>query len=280
MREFRIKQKKLYKLMKILILCSVILIFVYVGIQPFIAAYSNILALTVGYICDGFMVIALAVIVTYYTKYSKADSFLSRIEYELSDAGYYFTSRNENTADAYINVMSDDFKNCSFSLDKKAEAGDFDFDLIAYKKKEYMYVVDVDDLDKNDIVAYSDAAIRDITENKLKRKGSTVVCFITNKAQKDAIAISKVITSLGNKEQLKFTYAIVELSTHRVYFLGNMVTKCQQLTANFVMNCDVPIKDEYIGKERLEFQDELEEHMKSFDIVLFKNGTFTDRFGV
>ena len=46
------------------------------------------------------------------------------------------------------------------------------------------------------------------------------------------------------------------------------------MTANYVMNCDVPIKDEYIGKERLPFQDELEERMKSFTIAEFRNGTF------
>lgn len=73
---------------------------------------------------------------------------------------------------------------------------------------------------------------------------------------------------------MKVSYAIAELSTGRVYFLGNMPTKCQQLTANFVMNCEVPIKDEYIGKEKLPYQDKLEDKMKTFTLSAFKNGEF------
>ncbi|MDE6155531.1 MAG: hypothetical protein K2F67_03740, partial [Eubacterium sp.] len=75
--------------------------------------------------------------------------------------------------------------------------------------------------------------------------------------------------------KINIALAICELSSRRVYFLGTEKTKCQQLISNYVMNCDLPIKEQYIGKERLPFQNELEEKMKSFNIKDFKNGNFT-----
>ena len=61
--------------------------------------------------------------------------------------------------------------------------------------------------------------------------------------------------------------------TGRVYFLGNRVSKCQQMIANYVMGCELPIADANKG-ERLPFQDKLEEKMKTFTLAEFKNGTF------
>jgi hypothetical protein len=46
------------------------------------------------------------------------------------------------------------------------------------------------------------------------------------------------------------------------------------MIANYVMNCEVPIKDKFKADEQLNFQFELEEHMKDFNIKDFKNGTF------
>ena len=40
------------------------------------------------------------------------------------------------------------------------------------------------------------------------------------------------------------------------------------------MNCDLPIKDKYKAKERLAFQDELAEKMKSFDLKKYLDGQF------
>ena len=67
--------------------------------------------------------------------------------------------------------------------------------------------------------------------------------------------------------------AIAEADTGRVYFLGNRVSKCQQMIANYVMGCELPIADANKG-ERLPFQDKLEEKMKTFTLAEFKNGTF------
>ena len=46
------------------------------------------------------------------------------------------------------------------------------------------------------------------------------------------------------------------------------------MIANYAMNVEVPIKDEFKGKEQLPFQAELEEHMKEFNIKDFKAGAF------
>lgn len=274
MREFRKKQKRLYNLMKAIIIVGAAAIFVYIGAKPYVEDISNTAAMICNYVCDALVILIMVVLFMYFSKYGKSDSFLTSIENELSDTGYYFTSRTEKETVSYTNAMLEDFKNCGYMLNSNVEINEFEFDFKAEKKKEFFYCISLDDADRNDVLAYLDCVIYDITVKNLKRKGNAVLCFITDKAEDDAIALSKMITPLGKKEQIKIAVAICEVSSGRVYFLGNVKTKCQQLTANFVMNCDVPIKEQYIGKERLPFQDELEEKMKSFNIKDFKAGTF------
>lgn len=274
MRELRKKQARLYKIMKGFLIVAAVVIVVYIGAEPYVAKASQTAAIVMNYVCDALVLGAMFVIFAYYNKYGKSDAFLTRVEHEIDDAGYYLTAREEKTTEQYVDAMFNDLKSCGFALDKNIEIDDFEFDIRAYKKKEFFYAVQVEALNRDDVLAYSDVAVNDLTVQKLKRKGDCVICFVTDKADDSAIAISKVITPFGRKEQLKVSYAIAEVQTGRVYFLGNMATKLQQMTANYVMNCDVPIKDEYIGKERLPFQDELEERMKSFTIAEFRNGTF------
>ncbi len=274
MREFRKKQKRLYNLMKAIIIVGAAAIFVYIGAKPYVEDASTTAAMICNYVCDALVIIIMVVLFTYFSKYGKSDSFLTSIENELSDTGYYLTSRTEKETVSYTNAMLEDFKSCGYMLNSNVEINEFEFDFKAEKKKEFFYCVSLDDVDRNDVLAYLDCVIYDITVKNLKRKGNAVLCFITDKTEDDAIALSKMITPLGKKEQIKIAIAICEVSSGRVYFLGNVKTKCQQLIANFVMNCDVPIKEQYIGKERLPFQDELEEKMKSFNIKDFKAGTF------
>lgn len=274
MRELRKKQARLYKIMKGFLIVAAVVIVVYIGAEPYVAKASQTAAIVMNYVCDALVLGAMFVIFAYYNKYGKSDAFLTRVEHEIDDAGYYLTAREEKTTEQYVDAMFNDLKSCGFALDKNIEIDDFEFDIRAYKKKEFFYAVQVEALNRDDVLAYSDVAVNDLTVQKLKRKGDCVICFVTDKADDSAIGISKVITPFGRKEQLKVSYAIAEVQTGRVYFLGNMATKLQQMTANYVMNCDVPIKDEYIGKERLPFQDELEERMKSFTIAEFRNGTF------
>lgn len=274
MRELRKKQARLYKIMKGFLIAAAVVIVVYIGAEPYVAKASQTAAIVMNYVCDALVLGAMFVIFAYYNKYGKSDAFLTRVEHEIDDAGYYLTAREEKTTEQYVDAIFNDLKSCGFAMDKNIEIDDFEFDIRAYKKKEFFYAVQVEALNRDDVLAYSDVAVNDLTVQKLKRKGDCVICFVTDKADDSAIAISKVITPFGRKEQLKVSYAIAEVQTGRVYFLGNMATKLQQMTANYVMNCDVPIKNEYIGKERLPFQDELEERMKSFTIAEFRNGTF------
>ena len=275
MNEIRKKQKKLYKIMKALVIFGAAFILIFIGLQPTIMKYSQITATVLTYVCDAIVVAVLALLFSYYSKYGKCDSIMSSIENEINDNGYYLTSRTEKDNKSYIQVLYDDLKNCGFSMNKDIEIGDFDFSIKAMKKKEYFYCADVEALDKNDVLAYLDAVITDITVNSLKRKGNGVLCLITDKAEDDAVSLSKMITPLGKKEQLKIAIAICEPSTGRVYFLGNVETKCQQMIANYVMNCDVPIKEQYISREKLQFQLDLEERVKKLTLKEIKSDYFS-----
>lgn len=275
MNEIRKKQKKLYKIMKALVIFGAAFIFIFIGLQPTIKAYNPLLATVLMYVCDAVVVAVLVFLFSYYSKYGKCDSIMTAIENEINDNGYYLTSRKERKNNSYIDAVYQDLKNCGYSMNKDIEIADFEFSFKAMKKKEYFYCADVDGLDKNDVLAYLDTVITDVTVNSLKRKGNGVLCLITDKAEDDAISLSKMITPLGKKEQLKIAIAICELSTGRVYFLGNTETKCQQMIANFVMNCDVPIKEQYICRDKLPFQLDLAEKVKELTLKDIKSDYFS-----
>lgn len=275
MNEIRKKQKKLYKIMKALVIFGAAFIFIFIGLQPTIKAYNQLLATVLMYVCDAVVVAVLVFLFSYYSKYGKCDSIMTSIENEINDNGYYLTSRKEREDNSYIDAVYYDLKNCGYSMNKDVEIADFEFSFKAMKKKEYFYCADVDGLDKNDVLAYLDTVITDITVNSLKRKGNGVLCLITDMAEDDAISLSKMITPLGKKEQLKIAIAICELSTGRVYFLGNTETKCQQMIANFVMNCDVPIKEQYICRDKLPFQLDLAEKVKELTLKDIKSDYFS-----
>lgn len=275
MNKVRLKQRKLFKFMKALIIFSAIFIFVYIGAQPAVAEFNQTLALVIKYFCDIIVIAVLIMLFLYYSKYGKCDSFLSQIENEINDNGCYLTSREERDIDSYISVMCDDLQCCKYSVSKNLEICEFDFAVKAVKSKEFFYAVSLDNVDRNDVLAYLDSVIQDITVHSLKRKGNAVLCFVAENAADDAIALSKMITPLGKKEQLKIALAICEIASGRVYFLGNVQTKCQQMIANFVMNCNLPIKEQYICSDKLQFQYDLEERMQDFTIKDYLSGNFT-----
>lgn len=274
MNEVRRKQKRLYNTMRTLVIFGALFLIVYIGISPTVAELNHTLSVVLYYICNILVVAVLVVLFVYYSKYGKVESFLNNAENEITDAGYYLTSRQEKSIDDYCSVMFDDLQKCGFYMDKNLEINDFDFFARAMKRKEFFYIADILNVDRNDVLAYLDTVIFDITANNIKRSGDGVLCFVTDKADDSAISLSKMITPLGKKEKLKIAIAIAETSTGRVYFLGNAKTKCQQLIANFVMNCDVPIKEEYIAKEKLPFQSEIEDKMKKFNLKDYRNGDF------
>ncbi|MGN0531881.1 MAG: hypothetical protein ACI4IN_03695 [Eubacterium sp.] len=275
MREFRKKQKKLKTIMNIMIAVTAIYMLVYIGTEPFIVKEFGINVNQICNLsCDVLVVVTLAVLFVYTSRYGKSDKFLEGVENELSDTGYYYTSRMERDVESYTKTVVDDLRSNGYKVDEKVEADELEFTAVASKGKEFFYILAENDIDKNDVIAYLQSGMYDLTNSKLKRKANCVMLYICDKADDGAISLSKMITPLGKKEQIKFANAIVEISTGRCYFLGNKPTKCQQMIANYAMNCQVPIKEEYIGKENLPFQQELEEHMKSFNVKDYKNGTF------
>lgn len=274
MREFRKKQKRLKKTMNSFVIFTAVYFFIYIGIDPMLAQWNNTVKISVGYIADILVIITMCILFAYFSRYGKSDKFLESIEYELSDVGYYLTARAERTIDDYYESVVNDLRYNSYSINEKVTVNEFEFDAIGIKGKELFYIVKIDELEKSDVIAYIDSAIYDITAIKLKRRANGVVLFICDNADDGAVSLSKMITALGKKETVKAAIAIAELSSGRVYFLGNKVCKCQQMIVNYVMNCEVPIKDEFKASEQLPFQAELEEHMKTFNIKDFKNGTF------
>lgn len=271
MREFRKKQKRLKYIMNTVCSLTAIVLFVYIGIEPMLnSTVSNVINFS-SYIL---ILISVVVLYLYFTKYGKSDKFLEAVENELSDVGYYLTSREEKTVESYEKIVIEDLKNNGFSIESNVEVDELTFSYRAIKGKDVFYIVSMDEVDKNDIIAYQQSSIYDITSVTIKRKANAVMLYICNNADDGAISLSKMITPLGKKEQIKFANAIIELSTGRCYFLGNKPTKNQQLIANYVMNCEIPIKDKYKATEKLSFQYDLEEHMKDFNIKDFKNGNF------
>ena len=275
MKEFRLKQKRLKKIMNIFCIITAVFMFVYIGIEPFLPdIIGSVGTLCVGYAADVLVVVSVALLFVYFSKYSKSDSFLENIEYELSDCGCYFTSRQETSQKDYLTAVLDDLKSNGFNIETNVEIDGFTFDVRAIKGKEIFYIVCDDEIDKNDVIAYQQSAVYDITAVNVKRKANAVMLYICDNADDGAVSLSKAITPLGKKEQIKIANSIVELSSKRCYFLGNKPTKCQQMIANYVMNCALPIKDKFKLNEKLPFQYELEEHMKDFNIKDFNNGTF------
>lgn len=274
MKEFRKKQARLKKIMNILCIFTGVYYFVYIGIEPTLAAASQMANIIVGYIGEILIIACLVILFMYFSRYGKSDKFLENIEYELSDIGFYYSSREESDVKSYTNAVIDDLKNNGYSINSNETINDFEFSFVCRKGKELFYIVNMDKVEKCDVIAYLDSAMYDVTSVNVKRKANAVVCFICSNADDEAIALSKAITALGKKEQIKLAISIVEVESKKSYFLGNKISKCQQMIANYVMNCDLPIKDKYKGEKRLPFQDELEKHMEDFNIKDYKNGTF------
>ncbi len=274
MRDFRKRQKKLYRIMKSLIIVGTLFIFIFIGAKPYIENANTAAAIICSYICDILVVANLIVIFSYYNKYGKSDSFLEVIEHEISDNGSYITSRKEKDAKSFVSALLNDFKSDGFMIKSKIELDEFDFSVVASKRKEFFYVADIESLSREDIIAYIDVVINDITVHNLKHSGNAVICFVTDKAEENAVALSKMITTLGKKEQIKIALIIVEPSCGKCYFLGNMETKCRAMIAEYIMRCKIPFDEKNIGEKHLPFQDELEKHMQSFDIKQFRNGSF------
>ena len=274
MKEIRKKQKALYTAMRIIVGVTLVYIIVYIGVQPYISELGRTAALVFAYLSDILIVASLAVALVYYSRYGKTNAFLTRIEHEIKDCGYYKINSSEKTPENYLEELFEKLKNDGFAVDSIVEYDGLEFSYTAFKRKEFLYVCGVDDLSKDDVLAYLDCAVNDLTVRRLKRAGNCLLVFVTDKAQDGAVALSKMICTFGKKEQLKIAIAVVQPEDKKCFFLGNMQTKTQAMTAQYLMNSRVPIPDELKHKEILPFQKELEKHMESFTIKDYLNGTF------
>lgn len=274
MKEIRKKQKRLYTAMKVIVSVTLVYIVVYIGIQPYTSEWGQTIALVLSYLSDILIVASLAVALIYYSRYGKTNAFLTRIEHEIKDCGYYKINGTQSNQEDYLNSLFDKLKNDGFAIESNVEYDGLEFSYVAVKRKEFFYICDIDDLSKDDVLAYLDSTVNDLTVRRLKRAGNCVIVFITDKAQDSAVALSKMICTFGKKEQLKIAIAIAEPETLKCYFLGNMQTKTQAMTAEYLMNTKVPIPDELKHKEVLDFQKELEKHMEEFTIKSYLDGTF------
>lgn len=274
MKEIRKKQKVLFTAMRILVAVTLVYIVVYIGIQPYTAEWGRTIALVLSYLSDLLIVASLAVALVYYSKYGKANAFLTRIEHEIKDCGYYKISGDPAAPEEYLGNLFDKLKKDGFAVESNVEYDGLEFSYTAFKRKEFFYICGVDDLSKDDVLAYLDCAVNDLTVRRLKRAGNCLLVFVTDQAQDGAVALSKMICTFGKKEQLKLAIAIAEPEKQNCYFLGNMQTITQAMTAEYILNSRVPIPEELKYKEILPFQKELEKHMEDFTIKDYLNGTF------
>ncbi len=274
MKEIRKKQKKMFTAMKIIVAVTLIYIVVYIGVQPYIAALGGTAAVLFSYLSDGLILASLVIALVYYSKYGKTNAFLNRIEHEIKDCGYYKTDGMPSDPEKYMESLFEKLKSNGYAVDSNVEYDGLEFSYTAFKRKEFFYVCGVDDLSKDDVLAYLDCAVNDLTVRRLKRAGNCLLVFVTDKAQDGAVALSKMVCTFGKKEQLKIALAIVEPENEKCYFLGNMQTKTQQMAAQYLMNCSVPIPEKLKHNEILPFQKELEKHMEDFTVKSYLDGSF------
>ena len=264
----------MFTAMKIIVAVTLIYIVVYIGVQPYIAALGGTAAVLFSYLSDGLILASLVIALVYYSKYGKTNAFLNRIEHEIKDWGYYKTDGLPSDPEKYMESLFEKLKSNGYAVDSNVEYDGLEFSYTAFKRKEFFYVCGVDDLSKDDVLAYLDCAVNDLTVRRLKRAGNCLLVFVTDKAQDGAVALSKMVCTFGKKEQLKIALAIVEPENEKCYFLGNMQTKTQQMAAQYLMNCSVPIPEKLKHNEILPFQKELEKHMEDFTVKSYLDGSF------
>ena len=140
MREIRIKQKKLYKAMRILLYAAIAVLVVYIGAEPMVAKASHVAALVMNYVCDALVIASMFMLLMYYSKYGKVDGYLSRIEDELADAGYYLSDRPEREIQPLTAAVLADLDRYGYTVERDLELSEMPFDARAMKKKEFFFL--------------------------------------------------------------------------------------------------------------------------------------------
>ena len=272
------KLKRLKKIKNILVVAAAASVIVYIGVQPALdKAVSNPQIFRI--ILFVIVIIAIGIEFYYESHYAGAERFLDDIALQVNDAGYYLTAREESDTESYLNAVKNDLAQCGYKERESTDIDGLEFDELYAKGKEYLYCVTLDSCDRNSIIAYTDAARTDLIRNRLKKSGECVVLFICDEAEESAVELSKSFSRsvMSRYNVITVSPATVEVKTKRVYFLGNRISPAQKLVINNVMNCDFPLKDKFIGKEKLSFQEKLEAEMSDFNIKDFKSGKYNER---
>jgi hypothetical protein len=257
------KKKRLHALMKFFVIFGVLFIVFYIGAKPTIDDWSSSASVVCSYFCDGLIIANLILVFAYYTKYGKCDVVLNNIADEIVDCGYYLINSESNDAEKYLEAVIDKLNGSMYSVKREFELDELDFSFYADKRTEFIYCTSVEQLDRNDIIAYLDTAVNDITYHTLKRKGNGILLFVTDEAKEDAVSLSKLIVSLGRKSQIRIAIAIAEPQNGKIYYLGNQQSKCQQMIANYAQFAELPIANNLKSKGKLDFQSKLEEKLKT-----------------
>lgn len=259
----RVKQKRLYTLMKYFVIIGVLFIVFYIGAKPTIDELNSTASVICSYLCDIIVIANLVLVFAYYTKYGKCDVVLNNIADEIADCGYYRINSEVSDTENYLAAVKETLNGALYSVSTDYETDEFDFSFYADKRSEFVYCIFVSELDRNDVIAYLDTVVSDITYHSLKRKGNGVILFVTDKADKSALSLSKLIVSLGRKSQIRLSVAVAEPDNGKIFYLGNQKTKCQQMIANYMQFTDLPVPDNLKSADKLEFQLTLKEKLKT-----------------
>lgn len=272
MKQFNRKLRLLKLLRNALFFIAAAMIVLYASFETSINAWLNnplsyqivlffVLLITVGYA------------LFYEWRYGDAERYLNDAQCQINDAGYYLTARKQESPGGYVNAVKDDLAASGYRISEEVSCGELAFAFTGTKPFEFFYAVTLDTADGKDIAAYTLAAANDLSQERMKRKGEGVVLFVCRETANSAIAVSKQFTRLQFSRSKTITVypVIVDLSTRQVYFLGNKICRAQKMAVNYVLNCEIPLKPEYICTEKLPFQQELAEKMEAFDFKAFKN---------
>ncbi|MBR6392758.1 MAG: hypothetical protein IKS12_05670 [Eubacterium sp.] len=277
MTDFLKKQRAFRRLRNISIIVSAVMIFMYIGAEPYIEkGFGNTAPFQLALFV--LVIISMALLFIYESRFAKAAEFIQDIGYEISDSGYYLTTREEKDAAEFTKAAVNDLKADGYRCESAISVNGLEFAAVAVKGNEFIYFVSVDTADKNDIIAYTDSALYDLMQNKLKSKGNCAVVFLCSNADDSAVRLSKSVSrTFSGKKVLKVGYAVAELPTGKIYFRGNEPSVIQKLVARYVLKCDLPIESRLASGDKLPYQSELKNKLKSFDINEFKNGKYDER---
>ncbi|MBQ9229417.1 MAG: hypothetical protein IJ168_11395 [Eubacterium sp.] len=270
--KLKIKLRRLKRLRNILIFLAVAAILLYITFEPALnAAVGNSNIFYTGLFL--LVLAVLTVVFVYESKYAGAEKFIVDAEGKINDAGYYLTAREEKAVDAYAQAVQQDLADNGYKIKHNLLCDGLQFDFVGIKGGEFFYAVLTEQTDKNDVIAYTNAATTDLTNALLKRRGEAVVLLLCDTVTQEAVQLSKSVTELqtGRHQRLTVYPVIVSVSDGKVYFLGNRIGRAQKMTVNYVMNCELPLKSAYIGTEKLSCQQELAERLENFELKDYKN---------